>query len=526
MLVYSIFIAPSICVKVYGEDMFDGKFSLRSTVNMNRYEECDLLYTQMDKYRLKGEGVEEFVPPFTYHGFRYVLVEGITEEQATPDLLTYLVMSSDVAVRADFSCSDERLNRLYEMACRADRANLMYVPTDCPHREKNGWTADISLSAEHILLNFDAVKTLREWLRNVKKAQWPSGELPGVVPTAGFGFRWGNGPIWDSVCVYLPYYCYKYSGDKEIISENLDIIFRYLRYVLSRRDARGLIEIGLEDWAQPNYEEEKTLSPVLFTDSAMVFDMAQKAAFLATVTGNAALAEEAKEMAAQMKRAIRAHLVDPATMTAAGDCQISQAVAIAFGIFEEEELPAALDRLVEAVRRAGEHLLCGVLGGRFLFHVLAEHGHMDLAMKVLTAPDYPSYMQWVEDGCTALCESFVPHGKGDKNGRDSKNHHFWGDISSFLIQDIAGIKPNPHLRSVREFEISPAFAEGIGHASAKVALAGEEVSVSWEQSKEGILLHVTATAGVTGKIRLPQGYCFADGSLSRAITGGTYLIRK
>lgn len=510
----------------FGEDVFDGKFSLRSTVNMNRYEELDLLYPQMDTYILRGKGVEEFVPPFTYHGFRYVLVEGITKEQATPDLLTYLVMSSDTKPRATFSCSDERLNKLYEMTCRADRANLMYVPTDCPHREKNGWTADISLSAEHILLNFDATLTLGEWLRSVKCAQRESGELPGVVPTAGFGFRWGNGPIWDSVCVYLPYYCYQYSGDRGIIKENLDMIFRYLRYALSRRDERGLLEYGLEDWAQPNEEVENTLAPVLFTDSAMVFDMAKKAAFLATEAGEPALAEEAEEMAAQMKQAIRRHLIDPATMTAAGDCQTSQAVAIAFGLFEPEELPAALDRLLETIRRADGHLLCGVLGGRFLFHVLATHGYADMAMKVLTAPTYPSYMQWVENGCTALCESFVPSGKGEKHGRDSKNHHFWGDISSFLIRQIAGIKPNPSCRNVREFEISPAFPKKIGHAAASVALAGEEVSVSWKRGKDGILLHVTASAGAVGRILLPQDYRFEDGSPSRAIASGTYLIRS
>ena len=152
-------------------------------------------------YICKGEGEETFVPPFTYHGFRYVLVEGIDEAQATESLLTYLVMNSDLKERGNFSCSDETVNLLQLFTRRSDLANFYYFPTDCPHREKNGWTGDASMSAEHMLLNLHAENSLREWMRNVRKAQRIDGALPGIVPTSGWGFAWGNGPAWDSVCI-------------------------------------------------------------------------------------------------------------------------------------------------------------------------------------------------------------------------------------------------------------------------------------------------------------------------------------
>ena len=124
----------------------DGSFNINSvyTIKPDFDEYIHLLQT--DVYTLSGEGEEIYVPPFTYHGFRYVFVEGITEEQATPDLLTYEVISSIKKKRADFSCSDYVVNTLYEMGINADFSNFHYFPTDCPHREKNGWTGDAALS--------------------------------------------------------------------------------------------------------------------------------------------------------------------------------------------------------------------------------------------------------------------------------------------------------------------------------------------------------------------------------------------
>lgn len=133
-----------------------------------------------------------YIPSFTYHGFRYVLVKGITEEQATKDLLTYLATSSDTKAIGGFHCSDKTVNTLFEMIKRSDRSNFCYFPTDCPHREKNGWTGDASLSAAHMMLLYDTEKSWREWLCNVRKAQTDSGMLPGIVPTAGWGMNGGT----------------------------------------------------------------------------------------------------------------------------------------------------------------------------------------------------------------------------------------------------------------------------------------------------------------------------------------------
>ena len=107
-------------------------------------------YAQRVIYYCRGGEEEIFIPPFTYFGYRYAFVTGITEEQAVPSLLTYLVAHSEMEARGGFTCSDEMANKLFTMALRSDLSNFFFFPTDCPHREKNGWTGDASASAEHM----------------------------------------------------------------------------------------------------------------------------------------------------------------------------------------------------------------------------------------------------------------------------------------------------------------------------------------------------------------------------------------
>ena len=505
----------------FGEMMVDGRFTLRSTIFIRPGIDRYLTYPQMDVFTLKGEGEECFTPPFTYHGFRYVLVEGITPEQATEDLLTYLVMSSDIPERGEFSCSDDTLNRLFDMTRRSDRSNFVFFPTDCPHREKNGWTGDASLSAEHMLMHMAADNSLREWMRSIRKAQRKDGALPGLVPTSGWGFEWGNGPAWDRVCVYLPYYCYQYDGDTRIIEENADLIERYLRYINGRRDERGLVAVGLGDWLQPYRDGDIFLSPLEFTDSAIVLDLARKAAYLLRAIGREEAASYADALAARMRCAIREHLIDLNTMTVVGECQTSQVMAISYDILQEDEKPAAVEKLIEYIHAADDHLVCGMLGGRHIFHVLADYGYADLAVKMILDPQPPSYGAWVVEGQTTLCESFALPGER----ADSRNHHCWGDIGSFFMQRLAGLRANPYVRDIREYAVEPQFVQALTHAQAHFDSPYGRVAVAWERTDDGICLQVTAPDEIYGSIRLPRGYCLKNGARNCALHSGVYTVK-
>lgn len=508
----------------HAEHNCGGNFAV-NTVGFFRDEEMIERYTkynQVDVYICKG-GEEEFIPKFKYDGFRYAYVEGLEPQQLNEDTLTYLVMNSDVKPRAEFECSDDVINRLQECARRSDLANFYYFPTDCPHREKNGWTGDVSVSSEHMLLNLTVEKSLKEWMMSIRKAQRTDGMLPGIVPTGGWGYEWGNGPAWDSVCVNLPYYVYRFTGDKEVIEENVSIIMRYLCYISSRRDERGLVAVGLGDWMDPFEEENGGIaSPLELTDSVTVYDMAKKSAHLFKQIGRDNESEYAARLAEEMRNSIREYLIDKNTMTAAGDCQTSQAFMLETGIFNDDELETARKKLVEIIHRDGDVNACGMIGVRHIFHALTAAGECELAYKMLTAKTRTGYGYWIESGATSLWESFKSK---DAPDADSKNHHFLGDISSWFIQELAGLKPNPKADDIRSFEVSPHFAGKLNYAKAHYDSKFGRVNVEWNRNGDSIKLDVSMPDGTYGKAVLPNGYCFENGDTSVDLNGGKYELK-
>lgn len=510
---------PGQRIELQHADMLqDGKFFIENVWFLREEWQRDKEIVHKDVYICKGEGTETYRPTFVYHGFRYVKVSGITQEQATPELLTYLVMHSDLKTRGGFSCSDPVVNKLQELTRRSDLSNFYYFPTDCPQREKNGWTADAALSCEHLLLNFNPEVSYREWQRNICKAQDDRGALPGIVPTGGWGFLWGNGPAWDSILAYLPYYVYVYRGETEMITESAAAFMAYLQYLTTRADADGLMHIGLGDWCPVGRDEPK--APLELTDSIMSMDIAEKIAFLFDAVGMTAQRDFARTIAGRFKVAIRRHLIDFGTMTAAGNCQTSQAMCIYYGVFTPAEAQAAFDRLLEMIHAAEDHLDVGVLGGRVLFHVLSRFGHSDLALKMIARPDYPSYGNWVARGATTLWENFAP------DSVSSTNHHFWGDISAWFIKSLAGIHFNPKGDDITRVEICPAFVSALEHAEGYYEAPAGKIASAWKRQDDKVVLTVEIPEGIRAALKLENGYVLEDGTAYKSIGSGEYTIIK
>ncbi len=498
------------------ETFVDGEPYFRN----NRFDPNDRF--QEDEYYCSGEGTEEYTPHFTYHGFRYVLVSGITAEQANSELLTYLEMGSDIKQSGAFTCSDETVNKIQEATVRSDTSNFFYFPTDCPQREKNGWTADASLSAEQVLLNLSPEKSYKEWMRNIYKALNDRGQLPGIIPTGGWGYHWGNGPAWDNVIVYIPYYTYKYCGDRQMLEELAVPLMRYLNYLFTRLDGKGLIAIGLGDWCQVGLIEDQFKTPLVVTDTILTCDIAEKAAFIYGELGMEAQKRFALSLAERTRAAFRENLIDKASLAVEGGTQTGQAMALFYGMFTEEEKARALDVLVKYIHEADDHFDTGVLGGKVIYRVLAENGYVDLAYKMITRPDYPSYGNWIARGATTLWEAFYP-----ENERIlSLNHHFWGDVSAWFYIYLAGMKINPTCRDTTEVDIKPCFAEALSEVSAYHDMPDGKISVSWNRNGGKITLAIEAAEKLHGKIGLPAGYVFEDGDTEKELKSGNYTVIK
>lgn len=466
------------------EILKDGKFSDENIIFDHDYYRT---HNQKDIYIAKGVGCEEYTPGFTYHGFRYVQVAGIDETQATAELLTCVVMHSDIAEIGGFECSDEVANTLFDMVKRSDLSNFYYFPTDCPHREKHGWTGDAAASAEHMALMYDVEKSWREWLANIRMSQNSRGELPGIVPTAGWGYEWGNGPAWDRVLFDLPYELFKKRANTDVIRENAHAMLRYLQYITGRRSSDGTVAFGLGDWVPVGRRPDAYTAPLALTDSIMVMDMARKATEMFAAAELSHEADYARAVAEDMRCAIRRNLVDFDSMTAAGECQSSQAMALFYGVFDADEERRAFEVLLSLIHENGDSFDCGYLGLRVIFHVLARFGETELAYKMITKKDYPSYGHLLELGETTLTEQFMPDGVSC----GSHNHHFLGDIANWFMSELAGLKiiDSAHVR------IEPAFIGGIDRASAYYELPQGRVSVSWERADSEIVLRIDAPQG-------------------------------
>lgn len=493
----------------YGEQLIDGRFNNRSTLFDRPETQFYKDYGQKDVYIAKGEGVEEYTPTFTYHGFRYVLVKGISEEQASKELLTYKVMSSDLKNIGGFECSDETVNTILEMVKRSDISNFYYLPTDCPHREKNGWTGDASMSASHSILLFDTSNSWREWLNNIRAAQAENGMIPGIIPTYDWGYEWGNGPAWDSVLFNLPYQLYKMRGNTDVILENSDAMMRYLNYIIKRRNADGTISVGLGDWLPVGRNFDDYPVPLEVTDSIMVMDVARKACEMFKAVGFVHQKNFADAIYKDFRNVIRTELVDKNTLSVKGDSQSGQAMALYYGVFEPEEKEKAFAKLMEYIDLKDNNFDCGMLGLHVLFHVLSEFGESELAYKMITKKEYPSYAQWIEQGETTLVEGFAPYGVDTSGG--SHNHHVFGDVSRWFMKCIAGL----NVIDFQSVEIKPFFIEKLDYASAYYELPKGKVSVEWKRKNDGVILKVNCPDSIRCTIKLPDGYAEENGIIKK-----------
>jgi alpha-L-rhamnosidase len=294
-------------------------------------------------------------------------------------------------------------------------------------------------------------------------------------------------------------------------------MMRYFRYLETRRDERGLLEIGLGDWcpANPNYE-----TPLIFTDSTISYDLAVKAAYLYERMGMPEEADYCRIFAKEMRDAIRKHLLEDASeMRFIKGRQSVQAMAIFYGLCDsEEEKEKALAVLLDEIHKQDDHMAVGVLGGRVLFRVLCDYGYEDLATKMITRLDPPSYGVMIADGLTTLAENVrEPYG--------SRNHHFWGDISALMIEYFAGIRVNPTLQNAGNIDIRPVFSTDMQHAKAYYNATVGRVEVAWEREGESVRLRLIYPEGAQGFVIAPLGYT-VNGEEKERATSGTFRFFK
>ncbi|MBR5554181.1 MAG: family 78 glycoside hydrolase catalytic domain [Clostridia bacterium] len=449
---------------------------------------------QKDVYICSGVGEEEYVPPFTYHGFRYCYIYGVLPEQVTDELLTTIVLHNDFERKASFSCSDKISNQIFAACVRSDLSNILHIVTDCPHREKNGWTGDAAISAQHMMQSFALENVYADWLACFRAAQDELGRLPLIVPSGKDRFDF---PVWDSAVVFLPYYAYIYSGNKNIIIENATAMIENFKFHLTNKDERGIIERGYGDWLPVDCPAAAYASPLGFCCTAILLEESRMLEVMFSAVGMTEIAEFVRNEGKVLRDAIRREYNDNGIITAGKSekyrrptyrpCQTSQALALTFGILDNGEIENAINALVHFIKEKDCSFDCGFLGLRYIFRVLSEYGYSDLAYEMITKPSYPSYANMIYRGETTVWERFVA--PGERTG--SHNHHFMADVSGWYLEYIAGIVVNPNKNDADHVAIDPHFVSSLVQACAEYKTPNGAVKTEWTRNGAVIELAVT-----------------------------------
>ena len=448
---------------------------------------------QTDKYILKGEGVEVWEPRFTYHGFQYVQVTGFPGKP-TLDNLRGRVVHTNFDTYGEFSCSNDLINSIQRCARWSTLSNYHGIPTDCPHREKNGWTGDAQLSSEQVLFNFNPMSAYIKWIADFRTVQRPSGQLPGVVPTGGWGFNWGSGPAWDSAVIIIPWNLYLYCDDTTILDENYDCMKRYVDYVTSMAIGH-IVNFGLGDWCPPIGGPEGHKCPTVVTDTAYYYIDASLLAKIAALLGKNADAKKYKELAARIRYAFKESFLDMRTGQVKGNSQTSMSCALYQGLVDFDEQPKVLAALVAAIEEQNRHIDCGILGAKYVMHALTEQGRADLAYAMATQTDFPSWGNWIARGATTLWESW--------DGNASRNHHMFSDISVWFYKGLAGINPDPKAPGFKHIIIRPNPVNELHWVKAWHNSMYGRIVCNWTSKNNEFVLGVTIPPNCTATVFMP-----------------------
>lgn len=501
---------------------------------------------QMDVYITK-EGAQTYCPRFTYHGFRYVRITG-WPERITPNDFTIYVYTSEMEDTGFFETSDERLNRLTQNIWWSQVANTISIPSDCPQREKAGWTGDIMAFAPTLAFNRDADAFLTGWMNNVRADQLEDGAIPDIVPdlpaykkflTDAFDVETSCG--WGDAVIIVPYAVYKAYGDKKILEENYGAMKKWMSYIKSR--CENSHPAGYETWDEKRKERSSYLWNTDFhfgdwlipsivlgnPDGTAMNDTAtatmhivapayaafsvQNMAEIAEILGK----EDEKAYYEEQYRLIRKAFIEEyvhedGTMDA--DFQGIYVIALKIGLVTEEVRPKMTAHLCRMIQENRGCLDTGFLSVLFLMDVLVENGQREQAYQLLFQTQCPSWLYEVEHGATTMWESWGAIGEDGTVSTYSYNHYAFGCVGEWMYREIGGLQAMEP--GYKKFKAAPALDCGLSYAKVSKETPYGKAAIEWRLIDGMAIVDVVVPANTTAVIELP-------GMESELVGSGKYM---
>ena len=449
---------------------------------------------QTDILTLSGKGEDAFMARFNYKGFRYVEVTGSEPVELDEQSLTAYFMHSDVPPIGKIETSSELINKLWRATNNAYLSNLMGYPTDCPQREKNGWTGDGHFAIETALYNFDGITVYEKWLADHRDEQQPNGVLPDIIPTGGWGYGTANGLDWTSTIAIIPWEIYRFYGDSKLLADSYDHIRRYVDYV-DRISPQGLTSWGRGDWVPV-----KSHSNLELTSSVYFFVDATILARAAKLFGKEADHLHYSALAKKIRNAINGKFLNRETGIYANGTQTELSVPLQWKVVPEDMKARVAANLAAKVEEAGFHLDVGVLGAKALLNALSENGYPHVAYKVAVQDTYPSWGWWIMNGATTLLENWNLDAARDI----SDNHMMFGEIGAWFFKGLGGIYPDTEKPGFKHIILHPHFEKDLEHFSAEYKSPYGLIKSNWKWENDRIIYEVVVPANSSATLYLPE----------------------
>ena len=453
------------------------------TANLRTAQATDVL--------VAGAETETFEPRFTYHGFRYAEITGVTALSGAD--VTAVVLHSDTPRTGEFTCDDEDLDRLYENIRWGQRGNFVSVPTDCPQRdERLGWLADAQVFLPTAALNADVAAFFAGWLREVRGAQSPDGGFTNVAPRLA-GVADEGAPGWADAGVLIPWHLYEVYGDERFLADNLDAMRAWVAFVHRHNPDlvwRNKVGPHFADWLAPVPTPREVVATAYFARSA---ELTARAAEILGQPCDRTLAEHIrKTFVEQFWRDGRLH----------GDTQTAYLLALAFDLLPDDLVPQAIARLVELTE---DGIATGFLGVSLIAPVLDRFGHPERAHALLRDENPPSWRYPLRHGATTVWERW--DGYTDERGfqvaaMNSFNHYALGSVGEWLYRGVAGLDQAPGSVGYRGLLIRPRPGP-LTRAAARYESVRGTVATDWTTVDGKLTLAVTVPPGATATVHVP-----------------------
>ena len=502
---------------------------------------------QTIQYTLR-EGTQNYTPQASVHGFQFVKLENWPEEVKAENF-TAIAVYSDLKQVGSFSCSNEKINRLVSNIRWSAKGNFLDIPTDCPQRERAGWTGDIMVYSVPAAYQMDISRFLGKWLNDLMLEQGDDGRIPNIAPVPnattdmtvkGFLDGLANSSVdggmpgfmsgaagWSDAIVKLPWVLYEFYGDKEILRRCYPAMKKHLSFMERRAEKskiwnrfkgsqwKDLIDTGFHwgEWLEPGGSMpagaiKGFLCPDAEVASAYFAWSAGKLAEIAALLGEEKDAAYYTSLHERVKAAYRKEFLKNGTVDSKRQCRYVRPVALELA--EDSDRAGIVKKLNEAVIANGYRIGTGFLSTPHICNVLTDYGYADTAYRMLENEEKPGWLYEVNQGATTMWENW--YGK-DEAGKptNSLNHYSPGAVIGWLYSRVAGIRPlAPGFERVL---IAPVPGGSLQEVNCSYESAAGRIVSNWTLNGRHFTLH--AETPRPAEIRLP------DGS-SREVESGSY----